>query len=163
MHRYRFLTISGYTLVELILVISIVGVIMVSVMPRWQGTATNVGYESQRLLNDIRYAQALSIMTGQRYRWVKTSVNSYQIQNSSGTPITLPLGGTTMNFSSGVIFGTLTNLPNNLLAFDSVGVPYTSASTPGTALASTASIPISASGQLFTVQITPQTGYGVVV
>lgn len=162
MGKQRLLTIAGFSLIELVMVILIVGIIMVTVVPKWTGTATNVGYEAQRLLSDIRYAQGLSMTTGQRYRWVKTGSNTYQILNEAGSAITLPLGGTTLTFSSGVTFGTLTNLPSSLVAFSSVGAPYTTSTIPGTALASTASIPLTAAGQTRTVQISPQTGYGVV-
>ncbi len=41
----------------------------------------------------------------------------------------LPTGGTTLTLSQ-VSFGSLGNLPNSLVAFDSQGVPYTTSTLP---------------------------------
>lgn len=149
----------GFTLVELVFIILIIGILAVSVMPKWSGTSLGVQFEARRLLNDLRYTQALSVTTGQRYRWVKTGSNTYSILDESGSAITLPSGTTTLTFSSGVSFGALTNLPGSLVAFNSQGIPYITSGTPGTALASTASIVVSNGTQSSTVQITPETGY----
>src|SRR5690348_547194 len=160
---YHMLTIKqmGFTLVELIFIILIVGIISVMIMPSWTGTTLDLSYEAQQVLNDIQYAQALSINTGQRYRWVLVSSTSYSVTDSAGTAILLPSGSTLATLSNGVSIGSLSNLPNSLIAFDSLGAPYTDTGSPGTALASTASIPISATGGSYTIQITPGTGYGV--
>ena len=152
----------GFTLFELIIVILLIGVISVTVAPKWVSTPTNVNYEANRVLNDIRYAQALSLTRGIRYRWVYVSATSYQILNESGVAIILPTGGTTLTLTSGTTISGLTNLPNNFIAFDSQGIPYTTSSIPGTALAATASITLTGGGATRTVQISPQTGYGVV-
>jgi MSHA pilin protein MshC len=152
---------QGFTLVELVLVMLVIGILSVAVMPKWYTTGTSVNYEARRLLSDIRYTQALSVATGQRYRWVKVSASTYQILNESGSPIVLPSGGTVLTLTSGVTIGTLTNLPSNLVAFNSQGTPYTTTTIPGTALAATAIIPLSAGSVTRSVQITPQTGYGV--
>ncbi len=151
---------AGFTLVELIFVILIMGILAVSVIPKWTGTSLGVEFEARRLVNVIRYTQALSVATGQRYRWVKVSSSSYSILNQSGTAIILPSGGTILTLSNNVSIGSLSNLPDSLVAFDSQGVPYTTSSTPGTTLGSTAGIPMTSSGgQTRTVQITPSTGY----
>jgi prepilin-type N-terminal cleavage/methylation domain-containing protein len=152
---------DGFTLIELVIVILIIGVISITVMPKWTASSLGLEFEARRVLNDIRYAQALSITSGQRYRWVQLSANVYQITNQAGTAIILPNGGTQLTLSNGVSFGALTNLPNSLIAFNSQGVPYTTSTTPGTALAATASIPLTLNGVTRTVQINQQTGYGV--
>jgi prepilin-type N-terminal cleavage/methylation domain-containing protein len=156
-----FVKSRGFTLIEVLIVLLIMGIISVAVMPKWTGTGTNVNYEARRVLNDIRYAQGMSITTGQRYRWVKLSSTTYQITDQSGTAIILPSGVSTLTLSGGATIGTLSNLPNSLIAFNSQGIPYTTTALPGTALAATASIPISGGGITRTIQISPETGYGV--
>lgn len=151
----------GFTVLELVLVILIVGIIAVTVTPTNTQVPMRLAYEARRVLNDIRYTQALSMASGQRYRWVRTSSTAYQITNEAGVALILPSGSSTMTLSNGVSFGTLANLPNDLVAFDSRGTPYTTSSLPGTALGSTASIPVTNGSQTFTVSITPTTGYGV--
>ena len=68
-------------------------------------------------------------------------------------------GGTTQTLSSGLSFASLTNLPNNLIFFDTDGTPYVNAAGT-TALTSTAVIPITSGSSTANIQILPQTGYG---
>lgn len=153
--------VSGFTLIELVIVILLMGIISVTITLKWPATSLNLEFEARRLLYDIRYVQALSMVSGQRYRWVKISSTTYQLTNEAGTAVLLPSGSTQLTFTNGVMFGTLVNLPNSLVAFDSQGVPYSNSSIPGTVLSSTASIPLTVSGQTRVVQITAQTGYGI--
>lgn len=152
----------GFTLLELVMILMIIGILAVAVTPNKLDSPIRLRYEARRVLNDIRYVQLLSMTTGLRYRWVQTSTTSYQLVNQTGTAINLPSGGTTLTLASGVSFGTLTNLPSSLVAFDSFGVPYTTSSIPGTALTSAATIPLVSSSQTTTITITPPTGYGSV-
>lgn len=156
----RKLTQHGFTMLELIAVIVVVGLIALTTVPRWTGNVQNVQYEARRVLNDIRYAQAMSISSGMRYYWNRTSGTSYQIINGSGSAIVLPSGGTTVTLSSGISFGSFSNLPSNLVAFDSRGQPYTTSSSPGTLLSSTAVIPLTDGSSTRSVSITPTTGHG---
>ena len=151
---------SGFTLIEFVMVILLVGIVSVVVLPKWSVQSFSLQHEARRLLSDIRYAQALSMTSGQRYRWVRISASSYRILNESGVAIVLPAGSTTMVFTSGVTMGTLVNLPNGLLAFDALGAPYTTSAIPGTALAAPAIIPLTSAGQTQNITITPQTGWG---
>ena len=157
----RRLATAGFTLVELVTVIILLSLLAVWASPVSESSSTEVIAEAEQLLNDLRYTQALSMTQGQRYYLIKQSSNTYQIMNASGTPILLPFGSTTATLKSGITFGTLTNLPNNLVAFDGRGAPYTSTGTGGTALASTATIPMTAGGNTSTVSLSPVTGYGV--
>jgi type II secretion system protein H len=148
----------GFTLIELIVVILIMGILATAAYNQWPGSTVNVGAQAQQLANDIRYTQALAMTSGQRYNLIKQSSTTYQIRSNAGTAIILANGSTTMTLNTGITFGTLTNLPNNLVAFDGKGTPYTTATTPGTALVSAATIPVTSSGQTSTVTISPGTG-----
>lgn len=153
---------TGFTLLEFVIVIVMIGIMSVFALFQWQGSTITLEAQAQQLAEDLRYTQSLSMTKGQRYRWVKTSANSYQILNSAGTPITFARGNTTITFTGNIVFGTLTNLPSNLVAFDGKGAPYTDTGSPGTALASTATIPLTADSETKTVSISPETGRVIV-
>ncbi|MBA3661725.1 MAG: prepilin-type N-terminal cleavage/methylation domain-containing protein [Gammaproteobacteria bacterium] len=152
----------GFTILELTIVIALVGILSVMVMPKWLATSTNLNFEARHLLNDIRYAQSLSLTTGERYRLAKVSSTTYRITEEDGTPIVLPNGGTSTTFATGIVFGTFGNLPNDLIAFSALGVPYSDTTLPGLALGVTGTIPITNGSQTVTLQITPQTGFGLI-
>jgi prepilin-type N-terminal cleavage/methylation domain-containing protein len=149
---------QGFTLIELVMVIIIISILSVMVVFSWPGTTINLANQAQQVTNDIRYTQSLAMTKGQRYRWVKTASNAYQIQDNSGTPIKLSQGNTLVTFGAGITFGTFTNLPNNLINFDSKGTPYSDTTLPGTALSSSAVIAITAGSTTRTVTISPETG-----
>lgn len=149
---------QGFTLIELIIVIIVMAALGTGVFINWTGTTMTLDGQLQTLANDIRYAQSLSMSKGERYRLVKTSSTTYQITNSSGTPIAIIPGSNSATLATGITFGTFTNLPNDLIAFDGKGTPYIDTGSPGTALAATATIPLVTSSETRTLSITPQTG-----
>lgn len=153
---------NGFTLVELIIVIIVISIVSIFALFRWQGTTINLEAQAQQLAGDIRYTQALSMTKGERYRWVKISSATYQIQNAAGTAMTLAQGNTTVTLNTGITFGALTNLPNNLVAFNGSGTPYTDTGSPGTALATIATIPLTADGETKTIAISSGTGRVIV-
>lgn len=154
----RIHTTQGFTLIELIMVIMIASILAVVALTQWQGPALNVYGQAEQVANDIRYAQALSMTKGQRFYFVEVSSTTYQIKNLAGTAITFASGSTTATLNNGITFGSFTNLPSSLVTFDGTGIPYINTSTPGTALSSAASIPLTSSGKTNTVIIAPTTG-----
>jgi len=148
----------GFSIIELLIVMMVISILAVFVSIPWTTPTMNLGAQANQLVSDIRYTQSLSMAKDQRYRLVITSSTTYQITNSAGTAITLASGATTYTLTSGATFGTLVNLPNSLIAFDGKGIPYVTTGSPGTALSSTASIPMSANGQTRTITILPSTG-----
>jgi len=152
-HRHQ----NGFTMLELVIIIIIIGILSISANTRWGSTSISTDGQAEQIANDIRYAQALAMTRNDRYRFVRVSATTYQILNSAGTAVALA-DGTTTTLGTGLSFGTLSNLPNNLVAFDGEGAPYTTTGTPGTALAATASIPVTSGGNTSTITITPQTG-----
>ncbi len=149
---------QGFTLIEMVTVLIVISIIGVTAMLRWPAQGINLGAQANQLANDIRYTQSLAMTNGMRYYLVRQTSTTYQIMNSAGTPVTLAMGNTTMTLNSGITFGTLTNLPNNLIAFDGKGTPYITASSPGTALAATATIPLVSGSNTITISILAGTG-----
>jgi type II secretory pathway pseudopilin PulG len=152
---------SGFTVIQLVMVIIVISILFVSAAPSITPANMNLQYEASRILADIRYTQLLSKTCGQRYRLVKTAANTYQILNQSGTAMVMPQGVTTQTLTSGISFSSLTNLPNNLLAFGIDGSPYVDTGIPGTSLSGTATITLTNGSLTRNIQISPQTGYGV--
>lgn len=150
---------QGFTIVELMIVLVIMGILAVFLtFQNPQGTLKTAN-QSKTLASNLRYAQTLSMTKGSRYYLQRTSATTYQVKSAAGTPVTLPSGGTTAALSGGSTFGAFTNLPNNLVAFDGKGTPYTDTGSPGTTLATTASIAITNGSSTSTVYISPQTGW----
>jgi prepilin-type N-terminal cleavage/methylation domain-containing protein len=150
----------GFTLIEVVIVIAMMSILAAITVLRWPGSNINIGAEARQLANTIRYTQALAMSTNQRYHFYRASATTYQIRNASSTPIALPNGVTTGTLGSGITFGTFTNLPNNLVAFGGNGAPLTDLGS--TALATTATIPITNGTITQTITITPATGRVIV-
>lgn len=153
---------KGFSLVELLLVVAVLAILAVNVMPKWPAIGLNVNYQAMQVLNDIRYAQALSLTTGNLYAWVKLSSNTYAIYSEGLTPIILPNGDTVATLDANTTFGTLTNLPNSYIVFNSTGTPFVTNIAPMTPLASTATIPLVSGSVTSTVQINAVTGAGTI-
>lgn len=152
----------GFTLIELVIVIILIGILSTSVYLSWPKSSVSLDAQAHQIAHDIRYAQTLAMTKGQRYRFVRTSSTSYQVTNNSGTAVMLALGSAIVTLNAGITFSGFTNLPNNLIAFDGKGTPYTNTSSPGTALASTATISLTANGETRTISISPGTGRVIV-
>jgi len=151
-------SIRGLTLIELILVMIVTSVLAVVVLVKWPGAEMSLAAQAEQLANDIRYTQALAMTKGQRFYLIQASSTTYQIKDSAGTAVKFATGNTTVTLNAGTTFGTLTNLPNSLVTFDGKGTPYTDTTSPGTALATAATIPLTANGQTESVVISPETG-----
>jgi len=149
----------GFTLIELAITLLVVGTIAVVISISWPSFTINLNAQAELLADDIRYAQNLSLSKSERHRLVKTSANSYQITNSVGTPVVMPTGSSTVTLGSGISFGAISNLPNNLIVFDSKGVPYVDTGNPGTPLSTMATITLAASGNTKIISIYPETGW----
>jgi prepilin-type N-terminal cleavage/methylation domain-containing protein len=150
----------GFTLIEIVIVISILTILAATVASRWVGTVINTRAQADLLASDIRYAQSLSMSRYERYRFsISTGSRSYQILNEAGTAVFLPSGNTAMTLGTGISFGTVSN---SLLVFGSDGTPYTDTAFPGTKLASDATIQLTSTGNVVTVSVSPDTGRVIV-
>lgn len=159
-HQHRF--IKAFTTTELIITIVIVGIMASVLTVAWPGDTMSLEAQAHQLANDMRYIQHLAITRNQRYR-INFSTNQYSFTELNGTTaVNHPaLGSNVVNLASGITLVT-SNVPNGYLVFNGEGVPYADNSEPGTALASTASITLTASGETEIVTVTPETGMIVI-
>jgi prepilin-type N-terminal cleavage/methylation domain-containing protein len=150
---------SGFTLPELIAVIIISSVFAATAVAKWSGSGTNLAADAERLASDIRYIQSYSSTHDQRYR-INFLSDRYGFTNLAGTtallhPVT---NGAQVMQENGVVL----MFTHSYLAFDGLGVPYATATVPGTPLASTAIITLARGNESRTVRISHETGRVVV-
>lgn len=143
----------GFTLVELVVVLVLLGIVAATVGVRMSGASSNLGAQADQLASDIRYVQSLSMTRAQRH-CIAFAAASYQVTNTNCTTlIVLPTSVNPQPMGS----GTTLTFTNALITFDTLGRPFTDA-TATTALVAAAVITLSAGGQNTTVRVTPQTG-----
>ncbi len=150
---------SGFTIIELVIIITIISIVATYALMKFPSTpGINVSAQAQQLANDIRFTQTLAMTSGQDY-YLKITGSTYQILSASGTPQTFAFGNITTRLNTGITFGNyLATLPNGLIAFDALGIPYTTNPTAATFLTVLATIPLNGGGSTSTVTITPETG-----
>lgn len=152
---------SGFTLVELVVVLAIAAVIAVVMVPRISNETFIVGTQADRLANDLRYVQSLAMTQGQRYVLDLGSgppYTGYTLKTAGGGTVSHPATGltTALPFDSAVTATSTTNLTGGLIGFDGRGVPYTNS--PFSVLTLAATITLDSNGRQRVVSITPQTG-----
>ncbi|NGZ07588.1 MAG: type II secretion system protein [Magnetococcales bacterium] len=89
---------KGYSLVELVMVMVIVGIIGITAGAKWQGDLSLFA-KADQLVNDMRLAQALAMGKG-IYTIRSVTPNSYRIQDANGAayyPQDPVLEGVTIN------------------------------------------------------------------
>ena len=141
----------GFTFLELVAVLLVIGVLAAMALPRVVTQSINLSAIAAKLASDIRYTQSLSMSQGQRYRINFLSTTTYQITDiiGVGTPIAHPITGTAV---ISVAPATLSGYTN--ITFDSQGVPYDAAG----ALAANVVITLAAGSDTRTLTLSPATG-----
>lgn len=151
---------SGFSLIELVVILIVLGILAASLLPRSTDRSISVGAQADQLAGDIRYVQSLAMTQGQRYRINLTATTYAFFAVSGAVAVPHPATGSTtpIQLATGVtITIPPTNLPSSLVAFDGRGIPYTDAAAT-TLLAANAVITLTGAGGSNTLTILPQTG-----
>ncbi|MDP3979823.1 MAG: GspH/FimT family protein [Chlamydiota bacterium] len=156
---------SGFTIIELVVVITIIGLIAIIPLSRGlMATSYQPPVVANKLIFDIRYAQALSMSTAS-HCGISFNVagNAYTLfVGSSATPLTDPVnqGPYTVQYGSGAYSAinlTSANFGGSpTLSFDSRGRPLDGT---GTFLAADGTVVLNSS---MNVTVTRETGYAKV-
>ncbi len=148
---------NGFTLVELILTIIIVGILAVYALPRMSANAFDARAAAQELVEAIRYTQQMSMNNSGANPYRITISNSGYAVTQNGTPVINPLTGTAPFSDSDWTGEGITTNTNTIVYFNSRGRPHDLATT--TPLAANLSILVSAGGSNVTVILEQFTGY----
>lgn len=136
---------SGFTVLELVIVIVILSIVAFAAFVKTPGTSVNLDAQAERLANDIRYTQNLAMARNQHYRIVfDPAASSYTIQDGAeNTDYSVTLAPTTLT------------TPLTMIIFNNKGTPYSDISTP---LTNTVTITLTSGEATSSVVITPDTG-----
>ena len=150
---------AGFTLVEMLAIILIVGILAATVLLRPTGRSIGLAPQAQQLANDIRYAQMLAMTRGDQRYCLILATSGYRLGKGSNcaTNEAHPALGTTALFAldSTSLSGYTATLTNSYVSFDGRGKPYIS---DAVALNGLATITLTSEGQTRVVTITPETG-----
>jgi len=156
---------KGFTLVEIVLVITVLVILTTAVVVSMDITEHRAANLAQKLAADLRYAQQLANVRRVRHGIEVSSANSYRIfmdDGGSGTTVTSPMNGSPFivnmsgDFTGITLNSTLGGTPPKA-QFDSLGQPFDG---NGAAIgAGVNTINLLASGAVVsTVVVAPNTG-----
>lgn len=147
---------NGFSIVELVVIIVLVGLLAFTAIPRMAGPSLALDAQAEQLAADIRYTQSLAMTRGDRFR-INLTAASYQVTDSAGMNPQIHPGTSSTNpvlLKSVSLSGPLIN---NYLAFDGRGIPYTVYNS-STGMAASATITLTGGSATRTVVISPETG-----
>ena len=148
---------SGFSLIELIVVIVLLGIISISVIARIDATSFDADVAAQDLVEAIRYAQHRSMnASGNNYFQVQITGAGFEV-TQNGTPIINPTTGTAPYTDNDWAGQGITSDTATIIFFNSRGVPFDLAT--GTELAAPVTIQVSYSGQSGGLRLEHLTGY----
>lgn len=148
----------GFSLVELVVIVLLLGILAAAVVPRFSSPPVTVGASADQMAADIRYVQALSMTRGARYCFylgTLTNGTSYALRTGSScaTTVTHPATGSSSPVSLGDITYSAVNLSTVYIEFDTKGQPTTISPSTGSA-----QITLSGGGETRVVAVTGVTG-----
>jgi prepilin-type N-terminal cleavage/methylation domain-containing protein len=112
---------SGFTLIELIIVLAILGSMAAIALPRWAPSDTTVTAQADRLARDLRHAQAMAMSQARTLTLDLQGASAYRVIDSGSMTVTDPANQQPFQVSMDnnvTVSGTDTG-------FDSLGRPVT--------------------------------------
>lgn len=150
MFKSRRFSTTGFTLLELLVVMSLMFILSITAYMLWPKDDFSVMAQADTLAADIRYVQALSIANNEKYRIDLTNSSQYQILDSAGNVVSIPsVNATVVTLQTGVTYSS----PVNYLVFDSHGTPYSSSTKAGAGTALSGDLAIIVSERTTSMQI----------
>lgn len=154
---------KGYTIIELIMVIVIVGILATLSIPRFQSFYyIKLNGAMKKVIADIRYAQQLAISRHESYNIIFNTANeTYEVRRVSDSSYAVnpfSRGNFIVNFTSDPQYNGIkidSTSFGGTLQFDWQGIPRNGA---GTALSAEGSVVFSYQNNVMTIYITPNTG-----
>jgi Tfp pilus assembly protein FimT len=150
---------QGFTILEIIVILIVMGIIGVIVISRLWGTDVNLIGQTEVVKSHLRYAQSRAMNTDVIWG-INLTGSTYSLfkNGSTANKVILPAeDSNTRSLPSGITVETA------IISFDSWGIPHTdAAATDGQELAagdSEEEITISSSGDAKTITVTPNTGF----
>jgi MSHA pilin protein MshC len=141
---------KGFTLLELVIVLVILGTLAALAIPRFAPSDNTVAAQAERLARDLRHAQTLALSQGRTLVFAIQSATVYRVTFGGSTitdPATLQPYQVTLD-NNVTLTGTDTG-------FDSLGRPVSAGGVLGTARVYT----LSGSSRTATVTLSPVTGF----
>jgi prepilin-type N-terminal cleavage/methylation domain-containing protein len=145
----RGVSISGFTAIELIVVLIIAGILAATVIVKWPGKDINLYAQADQIVQDIRYTQSLAMAraaTGQRCR-ITFGASSYTITDNSGATTK------SVSLDPGIVIAN-NGFTGGYLAYDGRGQPYNGT----TLMTTTISVAVTGGGQTRTINVSRNTG-----
>lgn len=147
MHAHRQL---GFTLLELVMVLVIVGVLAAMAAPRLALTDSSVHAQAAQFARDIRHVQMLAMARGETLTFQSLG-GSYRCIDSTTAVITDP--ATQQPFT--LTLGNSVTATAGSISFDSLGRPVGG----GALLAATVNFTVSGGAQSAAISVSPVTGF----
>ena len=165
MRKKIFLPNKAFTVLEIIMVITVIGIISVLAMNRLSGVAeSKINLTADKIVSDIKYAQNLAMSLHEEVVLdFDAANNKYEVKHSDGTLFKDPFTGEdfVVDFNSaspfkGVSLDSVNFNSKNELHFDTLGRPQDK---DGHNLSSQGEIDISYKGYTKKVIVYPNTGF----
>lgn len=147
----RFQTHNGFTLIELVIVLALIGAMAAIALPRWAPADTTVGAQADRLARDLRHTQSMAMTQGRTLTFDIQPATAYRVIDSSSMTVTDP--ATQQPFQ--VTLDNNVTLGGTDTGFDSLGRPVSA----GTLLPAARVFTVSGSSTTATVTVSAVTGY----
>lgn len=140
---------TGFTLLELVMVIIALGVLAAIAVPRWSIGDSTVHAQAAQVARDIRHVQMLAMNQGRTLTFESLGT-SYRCIDATSTVITDPATQQPFSFT----FSDNVTLTVDTVNFDSMGRPVTA----GVLDAAPTPLTLSGASQAATLSVTPVTG-----